>query len=186
MTKKQYAAYLCSEHWRELRKDLLEIQPECERCRLPRWLAELVYDQDLHVHHKTYVNLGHEQPEDLEVLCRRCHDIETFGRSELSQIKSIHCALCGSPHWDRRAELCGTCFAIFQTPYLFHISDHVRPGDDEPVFEYILKMLLFVPYLDSIGARVSAFKAAITKESRRLKRSLSATVEDIFNEGSAE
>ncbi len=118
MTKKQYAAYLCSEHWKCLRKQILDDRTACERCHLPRWLAELTYDQDLHVHHKTYANLGRENVADLEVLCRRCHDIETYGHSELSVVKSFNCFICDRIHWNPRSKLCGFCLELGKAPLL--------------------------------------------------------------------
>lgn len=130
MSKTEYAAYLASDHWREIRKETFgNLTPTCERCSIPRWLSEIVYDQDLHVHHVTYANLGSERPEDLEVLCRRCHEIETFGRSGLKQLKQTECAVCGSVHWDTRSELCPLCVALFRAP--FHLSktvDSAVPG----------------------------------------------------------
>lgn len=32
---------------------------------------------ELEVHHKTYARYGHERPDDLVTVCRRCHDIIT-------------------------------------------------------------------------------------------------------------
>ena len=46
-------------------------------------MSVIAYDQDLHVHHKNYQNIGAELDSDLEVLCRRCHEVETFGESAL-------------------------------------------------------------------------------------------------------
>ena len=42
-----------------------------------------LYDQDLHVHHRNYQRVGAELDSDLRSLCRRCHEIETFGESSL-------------------------------------------------------------------------------------------------------
>jgi hypothetical protein len=58
------------------------------RCQNPtcpddgiRWLtepeiAELAVPYRLEVHHRTYERLGRERPEDLLVLCEKCHAVE--------------------------------------------------------------------------------------------------------------
>jgi hypothetical protein len=61
--------YLRSDHWIAVRDDALERWSQCQRCGSPRRLQ---------VHHLSYERLGCEPPEDLLVVCRRCHDqIET-------------------------------------------------------------------------------------------------------------
>ena len=144
MTKKQYAAYLCSEHWKELRSRVLLFQSSCERCMIPRWLAGIVYDQDLHVHHKTYANLGHEVSADLEVLCRRCHDIETHGRSDLNALKSTNCGICDRVHWDLRADFCAFCNETCRTRFLSNLTDTQRNFMNEEDFDngsYFIQMM---------------------------------------------
>jgi hypothetical protein len=60
-----YSKYLQSEHWQETRLKALErAQNRCQVCNSP---------DDLHVHHRTYDNIGKEPLEDLIVLCRPCH-----------------------------------------------------------------------------------------------------------------
>jgi hypothetical protein len=125
MKKSEYREYLHSDHWRELRRELLGEISNCERCRVPRWLSELVYDQDLHLHHKTYKNIGREEWEDLEVLCPRCHDIETFGRSQLREFP--RCEICKGPNWNKRSEWCPICDVTFGTPYLVHLANITHP-----------------------------------------------------------
>jgi len=110
MTKTEYAEYLQSEHWQQRRKlAIAAASRKCQRCDLPRWLASLVYDQDLHVHHLNYQNVGNEQPADLEVLCRRCHEIETFGRSGCREIMQVNCPLCPVRHYDPYSDYCDAC-----------------------------------------------------------------------------
>lgn len=120
MTKTEYAEYLASDYWKELRRGWLEIASSCERCSMPRYLANICYDQDLHLHHKNYRNLGREECDDLEVLCRRCHEIETFGRSQLKEYRSINCSFCDKPHWDlyHLESLCPGCADLFGGPSL--------------------------------------------------------------------
>jgi hypothetical protein len=81
----------------------------CNQCDMPRWLAEIAYDQDLHVHHLTYASRGNEEMDDLEILCRRCHELETYKRTELREVKPAFCEACGMMHWDYRSSYCIIC-----------------------------------------------------------------------------
>jgi hypothetical protein len=85
-------------------------EPYCSRCHIPRWLAVIAYDQDLHCHHRTYANRGTERElEELAPLCRRCHELETFDRSDLKAPKSCCCGTCGAVHWNPWADYCDQC-----------------------------------------------------------------------------
>jgi hypothetical protein len=113
MTKSQYRQYVESEHWQQRRRKFLSASPFCNRCNLPRWLAAIAFDQDLAVHHKNYVNVGAELDGDLEALCRRCHEIETFGRSDLRELWSRPCENCGKLIYDRFHEgACDYCIGL--------------------------------------------------------------------------
>lgn len=63
-----YDAYLRSAAWRR-RADRAKRRAgwRCQLCNTPAW--ESVLD----AHHRTYDRLGLELPDDLIVLCRRCH-----------------------------------------------------------------------------------------------------------------
>lgn len=63
MTNK-YKEYIKSKEWLDIRLDIIQTRKCCERCGSKR---------QLQVHHKTYKNLFNEEPEDLELLCARCH-----------------------------------------------------------------------------------------------------------------
>lgn len=80
--RKRYAQFLRSPQWRAIRKAALaRARHCCERCDR----AFIIGDAGLQptVHHKTYARFGgDEQPEDLEALCKRCHDIH-HGRDVL-------------------------------------------------------------------------------------------------------
>jgi hypothetical protein len=141
MTKKQYSAYLQSAHWQDLRKEMLAGQSYCARCEVPRWLAELLYDQDLHLHHLNYEHLGKEQWEDLEVLCRRCHEIETFGRSELKAPKKSRCELCSKFHFDYRSPYCPACESVLCGGYLHSISLKPLPSGKGTLRAWIHAMI---------------------------------------------
>lgn len=118
MTRLEYQSYLQTEHWKTIRQDMLSEVDACQRCQLPRWLAELVYHQDLNVHHKHYRNLDREQFEDLEVLCRRCHEIQHWGVSMLRAPRQMRCDLCGFPHWNPYSKVCASCNEILGIPWL--------------------------------------------------------------------
>jgi hypothetical protein len=114
MTKTEYRAYIASRHWQSRRKKFLTEFSACERCGLYRWLAIIAYDQDLHLHHNSYLNLGAELDEDLSALCKRCHEIETFGTSSLHQVRSKPCenVALGCCGFD------GLVFNVFETKCL--------------------------------------------------------------------
>jgi 5-methylcytosine-specific restriction endonuclease McrA len=60
-----YLRYLQSPEWyQQRRRALHRAGYRCERCGMGR---------ELEVHHRHYWTLGDEEPEDLEVLCHRCH-----------------------------------------------------------------------------------------------------------------
>ena len=61
------------------------------------WACELAYGHSVNVHHKTYEHLGAEEFGDLQVLCRRCHQIEHFGKSDLPKIVMKACRYCTRP-----------------------------------------------------------------------------------------
>lgn len=60
-----YEDYLQTDHWYELRRKALKrANYKCQKC----------YHQDhLQIHHLTYERRGLELPEDLIVLCSKCH-----------------------------------------------------------------------------------------------------------------
>jgi hypothetical protein len=66
--KSEYEAYINSGKWRLFKITIFAQRgPYCERCgscRRPE------------VHHKTYARLFNELPEDVEVLCRKCHSAQ--------------------------------------------------------------------------------------------------------------
>lgn len=62
----RYRDYLASDQWQERRQTALaRAKFKCQLCS-----AKL----SLNVHHRTYKRIGREKPEDLIVLCRRCHE----------------------------------------------------------------------------------------------------------------
>ena len=66
--KKKYKKYLLSNEWAQLKIDLFEYRgKECEKCGETKYLQ---------VHHLSYKNIFHEEPEDLMILCKYCHKKE--------------------------------------------------------------------------------------------------------------
>jgi len=66
-----YSLYIASPAWRRVRAAALELaEHRCQRCSRggPGWIGI-----HLDVHHISYERLGEERPDDVEVLCRRCH-----------------------------------------------------------------------------------------------------------------
>ena len=72
--------YLRSEHWRKLRADIIADRDRCEKCGsrgdIPYYPNYTTTARILDVHHLTYIRMWHEKPEDLRVLCRKCHNKE--------------------------------------------------------------------------------------------------------------
>jgi 5-methylcytosine-specific restriction endonuclease McrA len=67
----KYRNYIASIEWQAFRNLILkERGRKCEKCG--------VSQVKLQVHHLTYVNLGHEKFEDVQVLCKPCHDAIHF------------------------------------------------------------------------------------------------------------
>jgi len=73
-TKVNYKRYLASREWRLKRKEVIErAKGVCERC----------LDDDIaNVHHLTYENVGNEPLDDLQGLCRGCHEYESGERDD--------------------------------------------------------------------------------------------------------
>jgi hypothetical protein len=62
-----YQRALASDHWRALRLRVLAAHGyACERCGMTLALLDL--------HHRHYRTLGEESLDDVELLCRACHE----------------------------------------------------------------------------------------------------------------
>jgi len=60
-----YRAYLQSDHWQQLRRQTLwRWDYRCAVCNSANFVE---------VHHRDYSRLGHERPNDVIALCRKCH-----------------------------------------------------------------------------------------------------------------
>ena len=63
---KPYGEYLKTKEWQQTRRRALKSAGyKCQLCGTD--------GVQLHVHHKTYDNIGEEKPDDLIVLCKACH-----------------------------------------------------------------------------------------------------------------
>lgn len=62
----RYEDYLETRHWANKKRAFLRRHPRCYVCDATEKLL---------VHHKTYVNLGHEPDRDLVTLCRHHHQL---------------------------------------------------------------------------------------------------------------
>jgi len=60
-----YDEYLKTDHWKQVRSTAYGAAGG--RCQLCNSGGEV------HAHHRTYDNLGHEKPSDVTVLCAECH-----------------------------------------------------------------------------------------------------------------
>jgi 5-methylcytosine-specific restriction endonuclease McrA len=62
-----YYKYIRSPKWRRISREAKE---------RAGWKCQVCNGTDrVQTHHRTYVNLGHEKPEDLFVLCDECHEL---------------------------------------------------------------------------------------------------------------
>ena len=79
MPRHEYDRHLASPKWAAFRQVALSIAKN--RCRA------CAATEDLQVHHRTYDHFGHEELDDVVVLCQRCHDavhrLERSGRLSL-------------------------------------------------------------------------------------------------------
>lgn len=72
--------YYHTAHWKQFVKKMLEPNNTvCELCGCARWKftrkKEKKINRVFNIHHKTYVHLGKEQRSDVQILCRRCHNM---------------------------------------------------------------------------------------------------------------
>ena len=71
-----YNAYLASPEWAEFRKYALRFHGErCNHCL--RRKSQLGRDEWLEIDHLTYIRVGQELLEDVQVLCNTCHRRKT-------------------------------------------------------------------------------------------------------------
>jgi len=78
-----YREYIQSKEWRErAEKAKADAGYRCQVCNASK------HEQRLDAHHRTYANLGNEQPGDITVLCGICHELFSTN-GQLSNVKKI-------------------------------------------------------------------------------------------------
>jgi hypothetical protein len=78
-----YQDYLSSRDWGRWRESYWKRHPDgvCVRCGMTLSEHRLEYGQRLHLHHLSYRNIGQEADDDVEAICKSCHDDEHSGES---------------------------------------------------------------------------------------------------------
>lgn len=93
--------YLQSDHWKNLRKEKLEKNPNCEKCGK---------SYSLDIHHKEYKGLYDVSISDLQTLCRICHDKE-HAKKKFKKIKQDS----KLKHLQKEAEIFKSVWEIFHS-----------------------------------------------------------------------
>lgn len=73
VSKVKYEEYLQSDHWKAFASSIRTSRKVCNDCGLHEMQSRRWLGQSLNVHHLTYERIGKEKPEDVVVLCLRCH-----------------------------------------------------------------------------------------------------------------
>lgn len=170
MTKTEYAEYLQSEHWQKKRKEAIALYCNaCMNCLMPRWLSQAAYGMDLHVHHTSYANLGNESLDDLLPLCPRCHELETFGRSDFRELPHHECPSCSDVTWNPYEDYCDKCLHIFGRIGDSLSSDFAKqnPINGRPMWEHIaIWLAIFSQYSD---VSVDQIAGSICRHRKKLE-----------------
>jgi hypothetical protein len=83
----EYDPYMHSAAWARRRRIALDnAGGMCQRCFVRP--DDPDFGRPLEVHHLTYKNLGHEQAEDLIVLCTNCHEVADSERQIITMLRS--------------------------------------------------------------------------------------------------
>jgi hypothetical protein len=79
-----YDEYMKSAKWKAFCREMLkQADYRCQKCKVRRFVDAFGYNIILQVHHLNYDRLENELPEDVVVLCKRCHEEEDeFRRSQ--------------------------------------------------------------------------------------------------------
>jgi len=87
----RYEKRIGSAQWRNMRRDFGKLRGErCERCGRAT--------KPLFLHHKAYERLGNEGLDDLELLCRPCHDVADRERAVRGEVRSAKALANGRHH----------------------------------------------------------------------------------------
>lgn len=91
-----YLDYITSRRWHQNPVRLAELKAAGFRCRLCNDNGK---GSTIEVHHRTYANLGNEQPGDLTALCRICHRVVT------DHLRRLRYAQCVPAHANIRSAI---------------------------------------------------------------------------------
>ena len=83
-----YEDYMSSREWRRYREGYWKRNPHelCQRCGMSNYEHRIKFGTRLHLNHKDYRTLGCEADEDLEPICKACHDQEHSGDSNVESL----------------------------------------------------------------------------------------------------
>jgi HNH endonuclease len=87
-----HGEYIASQEWRRRRRAFLAKHALCNRCGRDNDEHHRLFGTALHVHHVSYARLGAELDEDLETLCKDCHEDEesaTFDPTEAGDYLAV-------------------------------------------------------------------------------------------------
>jgi hypothetical protein len=68
-----YQQYLHTEHWKTVKKDLIDKRSSQHKCRCCGIPLQRKNSPRYETHHRTYKNIGSEKLKDLVALCVPCH-----------------------------------------------------------------------------------------------------------------
>ena len=81
--KEELKEYLSSREWKiKARQAKERADYKCQRCGSSKWVRKL------DVHHLTYERFKHELPEDLIVVCNKCHKIKDRQREQETETRN--------------------------------------------------------------------------------------------------
>ncbi len=95
-----YQEYIASPEWRRFREGYWQRHPRgcCERCGRDNSSHVTRFGVRLHLHHRTYKTLGQETDDDVEAVCKPCHDKEHGGTQNSAPGAAF--ILADDPNWE--------------------------------------------------------------------------------------
>lgn len=145
-----YHEYIQSKEWREKAEQAKkEVGYRCQVCNASK------HEQRLDAHHRTYANLGNEQPGDITVLCAICHELfSTNGqltnvrRIRESDFEKILSNFWGRMFWNYGVDDVGR-WQVYETEK--KIADEMAGGDWKQ-FDRLMKVVIRrIPKLEEVN-----------------------------------
>ena len=144
-----YREYIQSKEWREKAEQAKkEAGYRCQVCNASK------HEQRLDAHHRTYANLGNEQPGDITVLCAICHELFSVN-GQLTNIKRIKEAdfeqilnsFWGRMFWSYGVDSAGR-WQVYETEK--KIANEIAGGDWKQ-FDRLMKVVIKrIPKLEEV------------------------------------